>query len=105
MSGKPFQSKLLPHLDFIRECRAQRMSYPRLAAELHMRFGLKTAPANIHSFVKVRARRHAVYTLPPPEPVKVASAFRHSAPSAFLGSSRDGWQLHDSTKPLEKDPA
>ena len=37
MTRKPFQSKLRPHLEFIRECRAQEMSYPQIAAELRAR--------------------------------------------------------------------
>lgn len=65
MPGKPFQSKLIPHTEFIRDCRAQRMSYPRIAAEMQSRFGVKTAPSNVFSFVKVRARRsREIYTLP-----------------------------------------
>ena len=65
MPGKPFQSKLIPHTEFIRDCRAHQMSYPRIAAELKSRFGLETAPSNIFSFVKVRARRcREIYTLP-----------------------------------------
>ena len=44
---KPFQSKLIPHLEFIRECRGQAMSYQRISAELRAHFGtpISLAPA------------------------------------------------------------
>ena len=44
---KPFQSKLIPHLEFIRECRGQAMSYQCISAELRAHFGtpLSLAPA------------------------------------------------------------
>jgi IS30 family transposase len=52
-----FQSKLEPYREFIRECRAKRWSYPRIAAALQESHGLSAAPSTIFSFVKVRARR------------------------------------------------
>ncbi len=98
MPGKPFQSKLLPHLEFIRECRAQRMSYPRIAAELQARFGLKTAPANIFSFVKVRTRRRPIYALPPPEPAHAPAAAPRPIPPAA------GKTLPTTTQPVPNQP-
>ena len=68
MATAPFQSKLLPRADFIRECRAQRMSYPRIAAELNVRFGLQVAASTVFAFVKVRARRRTVFELPDSSP-------------------------------------
>ena len=105
MPGKPFQSKLLPHLDFIRECRVKRLSYPRIAAELHARFGMKTAPANIHSFVKVRPRRGNIITLPTPTPSEAATRPAASRPDKFVQTAgiRDHWKFYDPTKPLVKD--
>ena len=52
-----FQSKLEPYREFIRECRAKRWSYPRIAAALRETHGLSAAPSTIFSFVKVRAKR------------------------------------------------
>ena len=52
-----FQSKLEPYREFIRECRAKRWSYPRIAAALREEHGLSAAPSTIFSFVKVRAKR------------------------------------------------
>jgi transposase len=60
-----FQSKLEPYREFIRECRAKRWSYPRIAAALREEHGLSAAPSTIFSFVKVRAKRRRLYVLPP----------------------------------------
>ena len=42
-----FQSKLEPYREFIRECRAKRWSYPRIAAALREIHGLSAAPSTI----------------------------------------------------------
>ena len=106
MTRKPFQSKLRPHLEFIRECRAQDMSYPRIAAELRARFNLSAAPSTIFAFVKVRARRRTVFTLPPAER-SVSPRDARQAPSriAPTRSAKGGnWLNYDPSKPLEKLP-
>ncbi len=61
----PYQSKLIPHEDFIRQCRAKRWSYPRIAAALLAEHGLKTGTSTIFDFVKVRARKKRLIELPP----------------------------------------
>ena len=66
-----FQSKLEPYRDFIRECRAKRWSYPRIAAALREEHGLSAAPSTIFSFVKVRANRRRLYALPPSDDLAV----------------------------------
>jgi hypothetical protein len=63
----PFQSKLIPYEDFIRECRAKRWTYPRIAEALQKEHNLKAAVSTIFNFVKVRARKRSVYALPPKE--------------------------------------
>jgi hypothetical protein len=105
MPGKPFQSKLVPHTEFIRESRARGLGYREIAAELGTRFGLRTAPANIFSFVKVRARRRPVFSLPPSAPLAAVPA--RSAPSAPRPPARTppapgNWLNYDPEKPLEK---
>lgn len=104
MTRKPFQSKLRPHLEFIRECRAQEMSYPRIAAELRSRFALSAAPSTIFAFVKVRARRRAVFAL-------LASEAPATAPNTRPTMARvtprrpaaaGNWLNYDPSKPLEK---
>ena len=105
MPGKPFQSKLNPHMEFIRESRARGLSYREIAAELESRFGLRTAPANIFSFVKVRARRRPVFAMPQRETAIVApsrpapaGARTHTRPPAGPAN----WLNYDPEKPLEK---
>jgi hypothetical protein len=61
----PYQSKLIPHVDFIREARAKRWSYPRIAQALLDTQGVKASPSTIFHFVKVRARKKRVVELPP----------------------------------------
>jgi hypothetical protein len=60
----PYQSRLIPHEDFIRETRAKRWSYPRIAAALLEQYGLKASPSTIFHFVKVRARKKRLIELP-----------------------------------------
>jgi len=61
----PYQSKLIPHEDFIREGRAKRWSYPRIAAALLEQYSLKASPSSIFNFVKVRARKRRLVEFPP----------------------------------------
>ena len=61
----PYQSKLIPHEEFIRQSRAKRWSYPRIAAALLAEHGLKTGASTIFDFVKVRARKKRLIELPP----------------------------------------
>lgn len=105
MPTAPFQSKLLPHLEFVRECRFKRMSYPQIAARLLAQFSVRAAPSTIFAFVKVRARRRNVITLPAPVPSVAPmqlTAIR-KIPSGPSTGIRDPWLLHDPAKPLVKD--
>jgi len=105
MPGKPFQSKLIPHSDFIRESRARGLGYREIAAELHVRFGLRTAPANIFSFVKVRARRRPMFSLPPRESSAAPPTCPTPAaprPPARPATALANWLNYDPEKPLEK---
>jgi hypothetical protein len=106
MPGKPFQSKLLPHAEFIRECRADGMGYRQIAAELRDRFGMRTAPANVFSFVKVRARRRPVFALPPRESAATAPGARSTAVrvTPTRPATSGNWLNYDPSKPLEKIP-
>ena len=106
MPGKPFQSKLLPHAEFIRECRTDGMGYRQIAAELRDRFGMRTAPANVFSFVKVRARRRPVFALPQRESVATAPGARPTAVRVMptRPAPSGNWLNYDASKPLEKIP-
>ncbi len=64
MPGKPFQSKLEPFHEFIRECRTKRWSYQKIAEVLTAEKHLPVSANTVFSFVKVRAKRRRLYTLP-----------------------------------------
>ena len=63
MSGKPYQSCLIPHEEEIIALRQQRppMPYAQIAAVLREKHGLVIQRAAIFKFVKVRSRRRKVY--------------------------------------------
>lgn len=89
MPGKPFQSKLLPHLSFIRERRARRWSYVCIAAALCEEHGLSVAPSTVFSFVKVRSKRpRAVHALPEDGAQIPAISAEASQPAPTSPSSR-----------------
>ena len=67
MPGKPFQSKLEPFYEFIRESRSKRWSYQKIADVLTREKGLVVSANAVFSFVKVRAKRRSLYALPPLE--------------------------------------
>lgn len=63
MPGRPFQSKLEPHREFIRECRRKRWSYREIAKAIQEQFGMKVAPNTVFSFVKVRSKPLHMYEM------------------------------------------
>ena len=65
MPGKPFQSKLEPFYEFIREGRSKRWSYQKIAEVITHEKGLPVSANAVFSFVKVRAKRRRLYALPP----------------------------------------
>ncbi len=77
MPGKPFQSKLEPFHEFIRECRAKRWSYQKIAQALTNEKNLPVRANTVFSFVKVRAKRRRLYTLPPLESVHSPASPSH----------------------------
>ena len=86
MPGRPFQSKLEPHLEFIRECRRKRWSYGRIARAIHEQFGMKVSPNAVFSFVKVRSKPLRMYELSstPMQPIESkqsTSGFFEPAPT------------------------
>ncbi len=64
MPGKPFQSKLNPYLEFIRDCRSKRWSYPQISKALRQEHQVYAAPSTIFSFVKARSKKRSFFTLP-----------------------------------------
>jgi hypothetical protein len=56
MRGKPFQSKLESHFDFILEARRKRQTWHAIAQEL-IGNGTATTPQAVHAFIKRRLKR------------------------------------------------
>jgi len=80
MAGKPFQSKLEPHRDFIEKARREGKSYVKIANLLLNEEHLKVAPSTIYSFVKVRSRRRRVVTMLPDETIFTPPPARSVSP-------------------------
>ena len=94
-----FQSKLEPYLEFIRECRAKRWSYPRIATALREDHGLSVAPSTIFSFVKVRAKRRRLYALPPPDEPRVVQPVQVNSRAREFFSPPDPEPHEDKRRP------
>ena len=82
-----FQSKLELYREFIRECRAKRWSYPRIAAALREEHGLSVAPSTIFSFVKARAKRRRLFALPPSDDPRVTTSVQINSKAREFFSS------------------
>lgn len=71
MPGKPFQSQLEPHFDFILEARRKHQTWQTIAQELTGK-GIAVTPQAVHGFTKRRLkRRYALGAAPadlPPMP-------------------------------------
>jgi hypothetical protein len=96
----PYQSKLIPHEDFIRQCRAKRWSYPRIAAALLAEHGLKTGATTIFDFVKVRARKRRLVELPAKLSTPKSDTNQPTAHGFFEPTSAT--QTHEIRKPKYK---
>jgi hypothetical protein len=66
MPGKPFQSKLEPHFDFILEARRKRQTWEAIAQQLTTQ-GTVTTPQAVHAFVKRRLKRRYPLGMAPAE--------------------------------------
>jgi hypothetical protein len=62
----PAASKLDRYHEMIRTLRQRRWTYKEIAAALRDEFGVTAAPSTIHAFVKVRAKKKAMASLPSP---------------------------------------
>ncbi len=82
MPGKPFQSQLGPHFDFILEARRKNQTWQAIARELAGK-GISVTPQAVHGFTKRRLkRRYALGAAPTelmPAPVQRATAERPSS--------------------------
>jgi hypothetical protein len=71
MPGKPFQSKLEPHFDFILEARRKRQTWQAIADELAAQ-GVAITPQAVHGFTKRRLKRRYPLGAAPAVPSAVA---------------------------------
>ena len=62
--GKPFQSKLEPHFDFILEARRKRQTWESIA-QLLAEQGITTTKQAIHAFMKRRLKRRYALGMAP----------------------------------------
>jgi hypothetical protein len=98
----PYQSKLIPHEDFIRQCREKRWSYPRIAAALLAEHGLKTGATTIFDFVKVRARKRRLVELPAKPSTPKSETNQPSNPAHGFFEPKSANQTHEIRKPKYK---
>jgi hypothetical protein len=100
MTGKPFQSKLIPYKNEIAVLRSERppASYARIANVLKERHGLSIQRAAIAKFVKVRSGGRKVYFIRKdmaarramsPQPVTQVQGMAASGQSADLSSNQE----------------
>ena len=66
MHGKPFQSKLESHFDFILETRRKRQTWEAIAQQLAAQ-GTATTPQAVHAFMKRRLKRRYPLGMAPAE--------------------------------------
>ena len=71
--ARPAPSKLEAYHELIRTLRQRRWAYKEIAAALRDEFGISAAPSTIHAFVKVRAHKKTVASLPPLDSQPAAS--------------------------------
>jgi hypothetical protein len=75
MHGKPFQSKLEPHFDFILEARRKRQTWEAIARQLAPQ-GITTTKQAVHAFLKRRLKRRYPLGAAPPEPTPMVVSRR-----------------------------
>ena len=81
MRGKPFQSKLEPHYDLIREARRKRQTWQAIV-ELLAAQGITTSRPAVYAFMKRRAKRRYAFGIEPDEPVLPAVTAAPAHPSS-----------------------
>jgi hypothetical protein len=96
--GKPFQSKLEPHFDFILEARRKRQTWEAIARLLAEQ-GITTTKQAIHAFMKRRLkRRYALGMAPASERVI------HSTPKSAPAESSEFSEFPPITSEHGSDP-
>jgi hypothetical protein len=84
MPGKPFQSKLTPHFDLIRQMRRERHSWQEIVDHLRA-LGVTTNKGNVFTFfARHRARPHPLGMEPEPDLTAASRRQRSQAPEPML---------------------
>ena len=99
MPGKPFQSKLNPHLDEIRAARRGRKTWQEIADAITARHGIKTNASSVYEFARRRANRPAPFGFDEPRATASAAAFDKSPQPA---PAEDQEKRRAETAPVEK---
>lgn len=68
MGGKPFQSRLEPHYELIREARRSRRTWQAIVEQLDT-MGITTSRPAVYSFMKRRRKRRYAFGMEPGESV------------------------------------
>jgi hypothetical protein len=82
MSGRPFQSKLEPHFDFILEARRKRQTWQAIGQELAVK-GIAITPQAVYGFAKRRLKRRY--------PLGAAPAAPRPAAQVAPSQSKSSW--------------
>jgi hypothetical protein len=94
--GKPFQSKLEPHRDFIVSSRRARMTWRQIAEAITAK-GTPCTRQAVQGFYKRRRKRpHAMGMEPDPSGMESLPAPRRSNPTAPLAPPPTGVDIHRS---------
>jgi hypothetical protein len=83
MRGKPFQSKLEPHYDLIRDARRKRQTWQAIVELLAIQ-GITTSRPAVYAFMKRRAKRRYAFGMAPEAlllPVVTAAPAQPPSPS------------------------
>jgi len=86
MGGKPFQSKLEPHYDSIREARRNRQTWQAIVEMLAAK-GVTTSRPAVYSFMKRKRKRRYAFGMEPDEPILPTVATLPSRPKSIPETS------------------
>ena len=102
MGGKPFQSKLEPHYELIREARRNRQTWQTIV-ELLAAHGVVASRPAVYSFMKRRRKRRYAFGMEPDEPV-LPTVTDSPAPSEKPPETPNRSDLPDLPSEFEVDP-
>ena len=102
MGGKPFQSKLEPHYELIREARRNRQTWQAIV-ELLATMGVTTSRPAVYTFMKRRRKRRYAFGMEPDAPV-LPTVTESAASSEKLPKTPNLSELPPPLSEFETDP-